>query len=223
MVVGLGRDSTITSGLATCGHVLGGMGRSSRIQCGRRAEPWGSARRVVRRVVPRNVRRPSGAVNSGIPRTAEARRLSCRRAPALDDSRAQPRSQGDPRRPAPLRRDRADPDHLRRDRPADRLLPPRRLAPVHRRAPRHAGQAQHRRHPDRRASSPPSSATRSATIRQEGRPGLFRARTRGSSSRSTSNAPKNFFDRHGAEDDRARPLRARRAHVRAGRSPASAR
>ena len=35
-----------------------------------------------------------------------------------------------------IRDDRADPDHLRRVRAADRLLPPRRLAPLHRRPPR---------------------------------------------------------------------------------------
>ena len=152
--------------------------------------------------------------------------------PALDHSRAQSGSEGDPQRPEPVRRDRADADHLRRDRPARRFLPPRRLAPLHRRDPRQPGQAEPRRHPHRvlrrrrhrrpgRVHHRPEDGTRACCA----------APIRGSSNGSSSTAPRTSSTnterrrsssrascRSCARSRRSSPASAR---CRAGRSSAS--
>ena len=100
----------------------------------------------------------------------------------------------------------------------DRLLPPRRLAPLHRRDPRQPGQAEPRRHPRSAASSPPSSATRSASpsARRRVRASCG-ARTRGSSNRSTSTAPRTSSTSTAPKTIVLGAVRADRADVRAGR------
>ena len=134
--------------------------------------------------------------------------------------------------------DRADPHHLRRDRPADRLLPPRRLAPLHRgRARRRGGDLNLARHPDRRASSPRSSATRSATrsASSVGPRTVQRAGLEASSSRSTSSAPRSSSRRTGrrrscspascrscARSPRSSPASARCRGARSSRTTCSA-
>ena len=123
-----------------------------------------------------------------------------RRAPALDHSRAQPGSEGDPQRPEPVRRDRPDAHHLRRDRPARRLLPARRLAPLHRRDPRQPGQVEPGRRP-----------ARVLRRRRHRRPGRLHHRPEGGSARCSAarirgffkreyiDRTEDFFDRHGAK------------------------
>ena len=84
------------------------------------------------------------------------------------------------------------------------------------RAPRVAGQAEPRGGRSSAASSPRSSATRSGyTIGKQAGPRLFRRPNSRLFKQKYVDRAKDFFDEHGAEDDRPGALRAGRAHLRA--------
>src|SRR5262245_9295960 len=128
IVFALAFDSTMTSGLATLIPAVLSVVRSA---IGIRAPSHERSSVVARppcpghraaRVLPRRVR------------PCQLRAVRVSREPACNlrlrasDTGAQPGSEGDPQLAEPLRRDRADPDHLRRDRSPHRLLPARRFA-----------------------------------------------------------------------------------------------
>ena len=194
MVSALALDSTITRGLGTGSY---GLGVGSAVQCGRRgtsgtvsARDSGAAERLCQL---RAFREASGwAVYPAPPW------------PSCTCSRPSWRSVWIRRRSStiaePVRRDRADAHHLRRDRPADRLLPPRRLAPLHRRVLANQGKLNLAVVLVGCFVAAVIGDQVGFTFGQKAGPPLFRRPDlHGSSNRSTSTGPSDFFDEHGAK------------------------
>src|ERR1700704_6994120 len=132
MVRAFAGDSTITSGLGTCGILVVG--------CAER--PTGG---VDLTVVPRT-RHPCQTfpwciplVPGVNPSSGAALSIVSSHAPGG----AEPRSPGPAELLRPLGHDRAVPHHLRGDRAAHRVFPPRRLPPLHRRPARVEGESEH--------------------------------------------------------------------------------